>query len=227
MNLVPSERNLNHSFLDTTYFEIIVCAVIYQLALYICIRLAHRGFTVGELGLVCFGGIALTMEMLNLTKTQVLILLTFGSTLPNICTDLASYDSIHQNLSSTNTIASSTSSSSCGIVSSGFHVVATPMALAPYCPTASSSTPLASGKATVSAWSRCRVLCWLCPYNWGSNRHVGEMVSRQARSMAMGYFLDTGGKKQVESAPFVSLLGIAGEFECRRLESTTGEVKTV
>lgn len=60
-------------FVDTTYFEIIVCALVYQFALYICIRLAHRGFTVGELGLVCFGGIALTMEMLNLTKTQVLV----------------------------------------------------------------------------------------------------------------------------------------------------------
>jgi hypothetical protein len=64
------------SLLDTTYFEIIICSVGYQLALYFAIRLAHRGSTVGELGLVCFGGIALTMEMLNMTKARVRFLLT-------------------------------------------------------------------------------------------------------------------------------------------------------
>ena len=45
--------------------------MVFQLALYIAIRLAHRGFTVGELGLVCFGGTALSMELLNLTKAKV------------------------------------------------------------------------------------------------------------------------------------------------------------
>jgi dolichol kinase len=48
-----------------------ICSVGYQLALYIAIRLAHRGSTVGELGLVCFGGIALTMELMNITKAKV------------------------------------------------------------------------------------------------------------------------------------------------------------
>ncbi|KIM84287.1 hypothetical protein PILCRDRAFT_87687 [Piloderma croceum F 1598] len=37
---------------NTTYFEIILCSVGYQLALYLAIRLAHRGSTVGELGLI-------------------------------------------------------------------------------------------------------------------------------------------------------------------------------
>jgi hypothetical protein len=61
----------NFKLIDVTYFEIIICSVGYQLALYIAIRLAHRGFTVGELGLVCFGGVALGMEMLNITKASV------------------------------------------------------------------------------------------------------------------------------------------------------------
>lgn len=56
---------------DLSYFEIIFSSTFFQLALYIAIRLAHRGFTVGELGLVCFGGIALSMELLNLTKAKV------------------------------------------------------------------------------------------------------------------------------------------------------------
>lgn len=63
--------NMLCSFLDLTYFEIIICSVVYQFALYIAIRLAHRGFTVGELSLVCFGGISLTMELLNTTKARV------------------------------------------------------------------------------------------------------------------------------------------------------------
>ncbi|KAG6909936.1 hypothetical protein DXG01_014205 [Tephrocybe rancida] len=34
------------------YFEVIFCALFYQFALYMAIRLAHRGFTLGELGLI-------------------------------------------------------------------------------------------------------------------------------------------------------------------------------
>jgi hypothetical protein len=69
------------ALVDMTYFEIIISSVTYKFALYIAIRLAHRGFTVGELGLVCFGGIALTMEMLNMTEARVRFLLTSGNNL--------------------------------------------------------------------------------------------------------------------------------------------------
>lgn len=57
--------------IDMSYSEIILCSVIYQLALYFAIRMAHRCFTVGELSLMCFGGVALAMEMLNMTKARV------------------------------------------------------------------------------------------------------------------------------------------------------------
>jgi hypothetical protein len=33
--------------------------------------MAHRGFTLGELGLVCFGGTAVFMEFLNITMARV------------------------------------------------------------------------------------------------------------------------------------------------------------
>lgn len=33
--------------------------------------MAHRGFTLGELALVCFGGTALWLEFLNLTIARV------------------------------------------------------------------------------------------------------------------------------------------------------------
>ncbi|TFK72969.1 hypothetical protein BDN72DRAFT_876194 [Pluteus cervinus] len=51
--------------------EIIVASLFYQFALYVAIRLAHRSFTLGELGLVCFGGTALFMEFLNITSYKI------------------------------------------------------------------------------------------------------------------------------------------------------------
>lgn len=56
---------------NMSYFEIILCSVLYQLYLYFAIRMAHRGCTVGELGLMCFGGVALSMELMNMTKARI------------------------------------------------------------------------------------------------------------------------------------------------------------
>ncbi|KAF7972519.1 hypothetical protein HWV62_17806 [Athelia sp. TMB] len=56
---------------NMSYFEIIVCSVLYQLYLFFAIRMAHRGCTVGELSLMCFGGVALTMELMNMTKARI------------------------------------------------------------------------------------------------------------------------------------------------------------
>ena len=54
-----------------TWFEVLLGALIYQFALYVCLRLAHRVFTLGELGLVCFGGTALLMEFGNVNIARV------------------------------------------------------------------------------------------------------------------------------------------------------------
>ncbi|THH29988.1 hypothetical protein EUX98_g4200 [Antrodiella citrinella] len=43
----------------------------FQSSLYFAIRLAHRGFTLGELSLVCFGATVLFMEMTNLTLARI------------------------------------------------------------------------------------------------------------------------------------------------------------
>ncbi|OBZ72216.1 hypothetical protein A0H81_07887 [Grifola frondosa] len=56
---------------NMNYFEVVVSSVFFQLSLYISMRLAHRGFTFGELGLVCFGATVLFMEMLNLTIARL------------------------------------------------------------------------------------------------------------------------------------------------------------
>ncbi|KAJ7593538.1 hypothetical protein C8J56DRAFT_500602 [Mycena floridula] len=51
--------------------EVAIVLLFYQFTLYVAIRLAHRGFTLGELSLVGFGGTALFMELLNLTMAKI------------------------------------------------------------------------------------------------------------------------------------------------------------
>lgn len=54
-----------------SYFEVVTSAMFFQMTLYISVRLAHRGFTFGELGLVAFGATILFMELCNLTIAKV------------------------------------------------------------------------------------------------------------------------------------------------------------
>ncbi|EJF64580.1 hypothetical protein DICSQDRAFT_133331 [Dichomitus squalens LYAD-421 SS1] len=54
-----------------SYFEVVASAMFFQFSLYICVRLAHRGFTFGELGLVAFGATVLFMELMNLTIAKL------------------------------------------------------------------------------------------------------------------------------------------------------------
>lgn len=56
---------------DLNLFEVIIAALFYQVTLYVALRLAHGGFTLGELGLVCLGGTALCLEFLNITIARV------------------------------------------------------------------------------------------------------------------------------------------------------------
>ncbi|THH19814.1 hypothetical protein EW146_g1412 [Bondarzewia mesenterica] len=56
---------------NVTYWEIVCSSVFFQFSLYIAIRLAHQGFTLGELGLVVFGATGLFMELVNLTIARI------------------------------------------------------------------------------------------------------------------------------------------------------------
>ncbi|KAF8442414.1 hypothetical protein L210DRAFT_3611794 [Boletus edulis BED1] len=56
---------------NLNYFDIILGSVFFQFCLYIGIRLAHGGLTLGELALVCFGGLSLGTELLNLTRAHL------------------------------------------------------------------------------------------------------------------------------------------------------------
>jgi dolichol kinase len=54
-----------------SYWDVASGSVFFQFSLYIAVRLAHRGFTLGELGLVVFGATALFMELANLTIARI------------------------------------------------------------------------------------------------------------------------------------------------------------
>ncbi|KAJ8072843.1 dolichol kinase [Marasmius tenuissimus] len=54
-----------------TWLEAAISSLFYQFTLYVAVRLAHRSFTLGELGVVGFGGTALFMELLNITRAKI------------------------------------------------------------------------------------------------------------------------------------------------------------
>lgn len=56
---------------DYTYSDLIISTLFFQFCLYVCVRLARRGFTLGELGIICHAGTGLFMEVVNLTRTKV------------------------------------------------------------------------------------------------------------------------------------------------------------
>ena len=63
--------NDDHIYIDLNHFEVILASLFFQFTLYVGLRLAHRGFTLGELGLVCFGGTAFCLETFNMTIARV------------------------------------------------------------------------------------------------------------------------------------------------------------
>jgi dolichol kinase len=56
---------------DLSYSDIVLATLFYQFSLYVCVRLARRGFTLGELGAVCQCATGLFMETVNLTRMKV------------------------------------------------------------------------------------------------------------------------------------------------------------
>ncbi|KAF5367129.1 hypothetical protein D9758_003996 [Tetrapyrgos nigripes] len=54
-----------------SWLEVAISSTFFQCTLYGSVRLAHRGFTLGELGTVSFGGTALFMEFLNITRAKI------------------------------------------------------------------------------------------------------------------------------------------------------------
>lgn len=56
---------------DMSPSDIVIATLFYQFSLYVCVRLARRGFTLGELAVVCNAATALFMETVNMTRMKV------------------------------------------------------------------------------------------------------------------------------------------------------------
>jgi hypothetical protein len=56
---------------DMSPSDIVIATLFYQFSLYVCVRLARRGFTLGELAVVCNAATALFMETINMTRMKV------------------------------------------------------------------------------------------------------------------------------------------------------------
>ena len=69
----------------------------FQFSLYVSIRMAHHGFTLGELAVMCFGATALFLEAMSLTIARVRpTTLPFPrSTRADPLLDLAHYHVVH------------------------------------------------------------------------------------------------------------------------------------
>jgi dolichol kinase len=69
---------INSLTLDMSPSDIVIATLFYQFSLYVCVRLARRGFTLGELGVVCHAATALFMEVVNLTRMKVRLAVGHG-----------------------------------------------------------------------------------------------------------------------------------------------------
>lgn len=56
---------------NLSYYEVVVCSLFFQFSLYVSIRMAHHGFTLGEVGITAFGATVLFMEMSNITIARI------------------------------------------------------------------------------------------------------------------------------------------------------------
>lgn len=81
--------------------DIVIATLFYQFSLYVCVRLARRGFTLGELGVVCNAATALFMETVNLTRMKVSLPLGFArSSVPGLTLlDSSTSYTIYQDIS--------------------------------------------------------------------------------------------------------------------------------
>lgn len=59
---------------DMSPSDIVIATLFYQFSIYVCVRLARRGVTLGELAAVCNAATAMVMETTNLTRMKVSVL---------------------------------------------------------------------------------------------------------------------------------------------------------
>ena len=169
---------------DMSPSDIILATLFYQFSLYVCIRLARRGFTLGELALVCSAATALFMEVVNLTRMKV-----GRDGIPWLILDSYPAHAIHQDIQATNPFAHLSTRSDPRISPCRVPALAVALSFATPGPKARSQTSFPSRKAGTSQVARPWLLRWIGHSMRRPRRHLGKMVSLMEGSMCMGRLL--------------------------------------
>jgi hypothetical protein len=153
---------------DLSYWEIASGSAFFQFSLYVAVRLGHRGFTLGELGLVVFGATSLFTESVNLTVAKVRRLRRARTETDAPCreTDMARDNNLHQDISPAHTAAYFSVGSHSRVAADWPPVITSTHAVSAHCtatctssevPTREASTPTCTRGRVLS---RCGVHCW-------------------------------------------------------------------
>jgi len=172
--------------LDMSPSDIVIATLFYQFSLYVCVRLARRGFTLGELGVVCNAATALFMETVNLTRMKVSCSVSCPWDTANCSADPLTTYTLHQDIPTSYSSSYLSTRPDPWIPLSRSDPLSTPLPLTTPCSTPSSTTQIPSRKASPSASSRTWILRRIIDSMWWVSRNLDEMVIRLERPIYLG-----------------------------------------
>lgn len=201
---------------DINYYEIFSCAIFFQFSLYVSIRMAHHGFTLGELSVMGFGATALFLEAMSLTIARVRSGTSLAS--PRLARadpplDFAHYHVVYQDLPSSHPAAHLPNRSHPRLAPRRPPTLATALPLTPHRPATSPPSALPRAKAEAPSAARARLL-WRCGADrrW-PHRPMDPLAFGQSRPMDVGAILASRRKDEVEPSGAGCVLGDAGKHQ--------------
>lgn len=215
---------------DINYYEIFSCAMFFQFSLYVSIRMAHHGFTLGELAVMCFGATALFLEAMGLTIARVrpgTFLTLPRMTRADPLLDIAHYHDIHQDLPSSHPATHLPNSSHPRFAPRGPTTFPTALPLTPHRPATRPPSTLPRTKAEAPQAARARLL-WRCGANRRrSHRPLDPLAVGQSRPVDVGAVLASRRQDEVEPSGAAGVLGGAGKHQRCGVEQAARAVPPV
>lgn len=163
--------------------DIVIATLFYQFSIYVCVRLARRGFTLGELAVVCNAATALLMETVNMTRMNVSrhrIICASSSFAEVTGVDPNPTYTLHQDLPSSNPTPDLPTRVDPWLPSRRVPPLPALVPLKTSRPEACAPTPLPARETGTSSTPRPGVLCRRGPRVWRSRWDVDQVVSRLA-----------------------------------------------
>jgi hypothetical protein len=167
--------------------DIVIATLFYQFSIYVCVRLARRGFTLGELAVVCNAATALLMETVNMTRMNV----SRHGIRCAVCAKVTGVDpnptyTLHQDLPTSDATPDFSTRVDPWLsprrLSPLPSLVPLPASRSETCP----PTPLPARETDTSSTPRLGLLCRRGPCVWRSRWDVDQVVSRLAGPICLG-----------------------------------------